>query len=355
MTKNILEDTLRQIKPQNPETRAKARARLECLTMPRWALGRLMDMAEDLAGMTGSLNPPVSRRVIVTMAGDHGVAREGVSLYPAEVTVQMVHNFARGGAGINALARTARAGVVIVDMGVAGDLSALEREKKIISRKIAPGTANILKGPAMTREQARRSVEAGIEIALDLAERNDVIGTGDMGIGNTTPSAAIAAVMTGLAPDVVAGRGTGLNEEQWKKKVAVIRTSLEVNRPDAGDPLDVLAKVGGFEIGGIVGLILGAAAKRKPVIVDGFISTAAALIARGLCPPSMDYAVASHLSEEQGHALMLKSLNKRALLDLNLRLGEGTGAALAMNLVEASARILTEVATFQEAQVSQAS
>ena len=355
MTKNLLEETCRKIKPQNSEARAKARTRLECLTMPRWALGRLMDLAEDLAGMTGSLQPQVSRRVIVTMAGDHGVTREGVSLYPSEVTAQMVHNFARGGAGINALARTARASVLIVDMGVAGDLSALEREKKIVSRKIAPGTENFAKGAAMTREQARQSVETGIEIALDMAERADIVGTGDMGIGNTTPSAAIACALTGLAPDAIAGRGTGLNEEQRKKKVAVIEEGIKINRPDANDALDVLSKVGGFEIGGIAGLILGAAAMRKPVIIDGFISTAAALVARGLCPQAMDFVVASHLSEEQGHALMLKALNKRALLDLNLRLGEGTGAALAMNLVEAAARVLSEVATFQEAQVSQAS
>jgi nicotinate-nucleotide--dimethylbenzimidazole phosphoribosyltransferase len=322
--------------------------------MPHWALGRLMDLAEELAGMTACPRPSVQRKTIVTMAGDHGVAAEGVSKYPAEVTPQMVHNFVNGGAGINALSRLVGARVVVVDMGVAGDLSALEKAGKIISKRIGPGTKNIARGPAMTRDEAVRSVEVGIDIAVQLGPGTDVFGTGDMGIGNTTPSSAIVAVLTGAPVDKVTGRGTGINETERLHKVEVIKKALAANQPDAKDPLDVLAKVGGFEIGGLAGLILGAAAQRKPVVIDGFISTAGALLARGLAPQSAAYMIAAHRSMEQGHRLALEQLGKQPLLDLDMRLGEGTGAALAMNLVEAAVRVLTEVATFEEAAVSEA-
>ena len=322
--------------------------------MPLWALGRLMDLAEDLAGMTRSLDPPVSRKTIVTMAGDHGVAVEGVSKYPQVVTRQMVHNFAGEGAGINALARLAGARVVVVDMGVAGDLRELVSSGKIISKRVGPGTQNIARGPAMTRTEAIRSIEAGIALAQELAPSTDVFGTGDMGIANTTPSAAIAAALTGCPAAQVTGRGTGVDDEQLAHKIGIVQKALDVNRPDTSDGIDVLAKVGGFEIGGIAGLILGAASLRKPVVVDGFISTAAALIARALAPQAADYVIAAHRSAEHGHRAMLKHLKKEALLDLDLRLGEGTGAALAMNLVDAAVRILTEVSTFEEASVSKA-
>ncbi len=348
----LLEETIAEIVPQDEEARATARERLEKLTMPHWALGRLMDLALDLAGMTRSLRPRVRRKIIVTMAGDHGVVAEGVSLFPQEVTRQMVRNFVNEGAGINALARQAGADVVVVDMGVAADLSDLAAAGKIFSRAVAPGTANMAIGPAMTRDQAIRSLEAGIETARELTFVADVFGTGDMGIGNTTPSSAIVAVMSGLPASEVTGAGTGINEDQLRHKAAVVEKAVEINRPDRNDALDVLAKVGGFEIGGIAGLILGAAALKKPVVVDGFISTAGALIARALAPASADYMVAAHRSREKGHRAALEVLGKTPLLDLDLRLGEGTGAALAMNFVEAAARILTEVATFEEAQVS---
>ena len=350
----LLATTLQHIQPHDAAARTQARARLDQLTMPHWALGRVMDLAVDLAGMTGSIRPPVARKAIVTMAGDHGVVAEGVSKYPQEVTPQMVHNFVAGGAGINALARLAGARVLVVDMGVAGDLSALAAAGKIVSKRVAAGTANIARGPAMTREQAVRSIEAGIEIADSLAAEIDVLGTGDMGIGNTTPSTAIVAAITGAGVARVTGRGTGIDDGQLTRKVAVIEMALRINRPDPRDGLDVLAKVGGFEIGGIAGLILGAAARRKPVVIDGFISTAGALIAHALCPAVNDYVIAAHRSVEVGHGLMQEFLGKRPLLDLGLRLGEGTGAALAMNLVEAAARVLTEVATFEEAAVSKA-
>jgi nicotinate-nucleotide--dimethylbenzimidazole phosphoribosyltransferase len=351
---NLIESTIRKITRQDGAARERARARLEQLTMPYWALGRLMDLAEDLAGMTGSLKPPVLRKTIVTMAGDHGVTQEGVSKYPQEVTPQMVHTFVMGGAGINVFARLVGARVVVVDMGVAGDLSNLAQDGKIISKRIAAGTRNFARGPAMTRDEAIRSVEAGIEIALSLEPATDIFGTGDMGIGNTTASSAIVSLFSGAPVADVTGRGTGIDDEQRRHKIETIEKAIALNQPDPQDPLDVLAKVGGFEIGGIAGLILGAASTRKPVLVDGFISTAGALIAARLASPACDYMIASHRSMEQGHRIALDCLGKNPLLDLDLRLGEGTGAALAMNLVEAAARILTEVATFEEAAVSKA-
>lgn len=351
---NLLNKTLNQIVPQDAASRAAARTRLEQLTMPYWALGRLMDLAEDLAGITRSTKPPVSRKTIVTMAGDHGVTASGVSKYPQEVTAQMVFNFVNGGAGINALARLAGARVVVVDMGVAADLSPLAKEGKIVSKRVAAGTANMAVGPAMSRDEAIRSIEAGIEIAIELADTTDLFGTGEMGIGNTTPSSAIVAAFTGSKVEEITGRGTGIEEEQFKHKIAVIEEALRLNNPNPTDALDVLAKVGGFEIGGIAGLILGAASLKRPVLVDGFISTAGALIAKALSPVAAEYMIAAHRSVEQGHRIALKHLGKQPLLDLDLRLGEGTGAALAMHHVEAAVRILTEVATFEEAAVSTA-
>jgi len=325
---------------------------LEQLTMPHWALGRIMDLAEDLAGITRSIRPAVSRKSLVIMAGDHGVAASGVSQFPQEVTVQMVHNFVNGGAGANALARLAGAKVVVVDAGVAGDLSGLVAAGKIVSKRIAPGTANMISGPAMTKEQAIAAVEAGIEVAKELSASTDLYATGEMGIANTTPSSAIVATLTGKSVETLTGRGTGINEAGLKRKIEVIEESLRVNAPNPEDALDVLAKVGGFEIGALTGLILGAAALKKPILVDGFITTAAALIAQGLAPASADYMIMAHSSVEPGHAAAYEKLGKKPLLDLSLRLGEGTGACLAMNLVEAAVRVLTEVATFQEAAVS---
>ena len=350
---SLIETTVEQISPQDQKYRERAKERLDQLTMPHWALGRLMDLAMDLAGISRSLTPPVDRKAIVTMAGDHGVVAEGVSKYPQEVTPQMVHNFVNGGAGINALARQAGARVVVVDMGVAADMSELAAGGSIISKKIAPGTGNIARGPAMTREQARAAVEAGIAIANELGDTVDLFGTGDMGIGNTTPSAAIVAAITGTEVEEVTGRGTGLDNAQLAHKIDVIRQALAINKPDPDDGLDVLAKVGGYEIGGIAGLILGAAARNKPVLIDGFISTAGALIAYSLAPMVKDYIIAAHRSMEQGHRIMHEHLGCEPLLDLDLRLGEGTGAALALNLVEAARAILVEVATFAEAAVSE--
>ena len=349
-----LQRTLESIFPQDSEAREQAQQRLDQLTMPHWALGDLMDLALDLAGMTGSQQPPVARKAIVTMAGDHGVVAEGISKFPQEVTPQMVHNFVNRGAGINALAEQAGAEVVVVDMGVNADLRDLAAAGKIINKKVGLGTDNIAVGPAMSRAMAQRAVESGIDVANDLAPRIDVFGTGDMGIGNTTPSTAVAAVLTGKEVAELAGPGTGLDDDQLAHKVEVIKKAIAVNKPNAKDGLDVLAKVGGFEIGGIAGLILGAAANRRPVVVDGFISTAGALVALAIEPFVRDYIICAHRSMEPGHGIMLDKLGKKALLNLNMRLGEGTGAAVAMNLVEAAVAILTRVATFDEAAVAQA-
>jgi len=351
---SLLDDTIRRISPQDPTWRGKARARLEQLTMPHWALGRLMDLAEDLAGMTRSLRPPVAKKAVVTMAGDHGVVAEGVSKYPQVVTQQMVFNFVGGGAGINALAGQVGARVLVVDMGVAADLGDLAQTGKIVSKRVASGTQNIARGPAMSRDQAVRSIEAGIEIVRELGDSVDLLGTGEMGIGNTTPSSAIVAAITGCSAAEATGRGTGIEDDQLEHKIRVVQRILDVNRPDRADGVDILAKVGGFEIGGIAGLILGAAAARKPILIDGFITTAGALIAHALCPVAADYMIAAHRSAERGHILALRHLEKQPLLDLGMRLGEGTGAAVAMNLVDAAVRILTEVRTFEEAAVSKA-
>lgn len=349
---SLIQDTIQNVEPADDEVRERARERLLQLTMPRWALGRLMDLAVDLAGMTRSMDPPVGRRTVVTMAADHGVVEEGVSKYPSEVTLQMVRNFVTGGAGINALSEVAGARVKVVDMGVAGDLEALADSGALISRSIGPGTKNMARGPAMTDDQAREAVETGIQVAAELAPETDVFASGDMGIGNTTPSAAVAAVLTGASPAECTGRGTGVDDKRLEHKIQVVRRAIETNDPNPEDGLDVLAGVGGFEIGGIAGLVLEAARRHKPVMVDGFISTAGAMIALTLCPKCADYMIAAHRSQEQGHALMLRHLGKRPLLELDLRLGEGTGAAAAMPLVECAARLLTDVATFDEAAVS---
>ena len=350
---SVLLETLEQIRPQSSEWRQKAKSRLDQLALPHWALGRLMDLGLDLAGQTRSLHPNITRKAVITMAGDHGVAEEGVSKFPQDVTPQMVANFVHGGAGINALARQAGADVIVVDMGVAADLSVLAKAGKVIDKKVAFGTANMAKGPAMSREQAIQAVEAGIDVVRGLKDTYDLFGTGDMGIANTTPSTAIIAAVAGTAVEDVTGRGTGLNDEQLNLKITVIKKALEINQPDASDGIDVLAKVGGFEIGGIAGVILAAAALRKPVVIDGFISTAGALIAQSLVPQVTDYIIAAHRSVEQGHKIMQQHLGCQPLLDLNLRLGEGTGAALAMPILDAAVRVLTEVATFGEAAVAQ--
>ena len=348
----LLQESIDRITKQDQAARARAKERLGQLIMPHWALGRLMDMALDLAGMCGTAKPQVERKMIVVMAGDHGIADSGVSLFPKEVTVEMVRGFVAGVAGINVLAKQAGAKVKVVDMGVAGDLAELAQGGDIIDHKVAAGTSNFAEGAAMTRDQAIQALEAGITVAQEFADQTDVFGTGDMGIGNTSPSSAMIATFCQLPVSEVVGRGTGLDDGQLENKIAILEKALALNQPDATDPIDVLSKVGGFEIAGIAGLILGAAALKKPIIIDGFISTAGAVLAGRIAPLSKEYIICAHKSVEKGHIAALADLGKEPLLDLQFRLGEGTGAAVAMNLVEGAVAILIEMATFSEAAVS---
>jgi nicotinate-nucleotide--dimethylbenzimidazole phosphoribosyltransferase len=347
----LLTNTINKIKPLDKAAMSEARARQDTLTKPAGSLGRLEELSVQIAGIQGKARPAIENKAMITMAGDHGVVDEKIGNWPREVTAQMVENFLRGGAGINVLARQAGARIVFVDMGVASDL---KPSPQLVVRKIGYGTKNMCLGPAMTKEQSVKAFEAGIEIVSVEAEKGlDIVGTGDMGIGNTTASSAVFAAMTGKPIEEVTGRGTGLNDEQLAHKIAVIKRALAVNKPDPSRPLDVLAKVGGFEIGGLAGVMLGAAAKRIPVVIDGFISGAAALIAIALAPQVKDFIIAAHCSAEAGHTVMLKHLGLKPLLNLDMRLGEGTGAALGIFLAEAAVRTLNEMATFAEAGVSE--
>jgi len=294
--------------------------------------------------------PDVSRKVIFTFAGDHGIVEEGVSLFPREVTTQMVFNFLAGGAGVNVLARHAGAEVRVVDVGVDFDFG---DTPGMLHRKVARGTRNFAKGPAMTRDETLAALQVGIDLADQCkAEGVGLVGTGEMGIGNTSPSSAIIAAISGIAVRDLTHRGTGINDAALEHKIRVIEQGLAMNRPDPADPLDVLAKVGGLEIAAIAGLVLGCAANSIPVVIDGFISTAGALIASELHPHVRDYIFAAHESVEIGHRFMLERIGTPPILDLGFRLGEGTGAALAMGLIEAGVKVLNEMATFEQAGVS---
>ena len=345
-----LEQIIKQIKPINLDLLDEAQRRLDNLTKPVGSLGRLEEIARQVVAITEKRNPTFSGKTIITMAGDHGVAAEGVSAYPQEVTPQMVYNFLRGGAAINVLARHVGVKVVIVDMGVATEL---DPHPDLIVKKVDFGTKNMAQGSAMSREQAIQAIEAGIEVAQSEIQKGmDILGTGDMGIANTTPSSAIVAVITGAPVAKVTGRGTGIDDKTLNHKIQVIQRVLEVNSPNPDDPIDVLAKVGGYEIGGIAGAILGAAAASIPVVIDGFISTAGALIAAEICPTVKQYMFSAHNSVEIGHKVMLEFLGLAPIVDLNLRLGEGTGAALGIGIIEAAVKILNEMASFEEAGVS---
>jgi nicotinate-nucleotide--dimethylbenzimidazole phosphoribosyltransferase len=346
-----IKDIISRIAPLDRDAMQAALMRQETLTKPKGSLGRLEELSVQVAGITGNPSPRIEHKVVLVMAGDHGVVEEGVSAYPQAVTAQMVDNFLRGGAAISVLARHVGARVVVVDMGIAVDIFP---HPDLLVKKIAHGTGNIACQAAMTREQATQALETGAEIVGEqIVKGMDILATGDMGIGNTTPSAAIAVALSERPVTEIAGRGTGVDQAGLQRKIEAIQRSLEINRPDPHDGLDVLAKVGGFEIGGLAGAILASAAHRRPVVIDGFISTAAAMVAVSLAPQARDYLIAAHTSQELGHHLMMEWLEIRPLLDLQMRLGEGTGAVLAMSLVEASCKILTEMATFDEARVSQ--
>ncbi len=348
-----LKAVIEKIKPVDKSLLEPTQLRLDSLTKPGGSLGRLEDFARRVVIITGKENPNLSRKVIFTMAGDHGVTEEGISAYPQAVTAQMVYNFLRGGAAINVLARHVGAKVIIVDMGVAAKL---EPHPDLVSKKVGSGTRNFARGPAMTREEAVRSLEAGIEVveSVNAGDGIDILGTGDMGIGNTTASSAIAAVITGKPVPDVTGRGTGIDDHTYARKIDVIQKALDVNDPDPENPIDVLAKVGGYEIGGLAGAVLAGAANRIPVVIDGFISSVAALIAVEIKPAVKEYLFAAHKSVEIGHRAVLDRMRLTPILDLNMRLGEGTGGVLGMSLIDAGVKILNEMASFGEAGVSKA-
>src|SRR5262245_28697014 len=330
----------------DPAAAAGSWRRLDQLTKPPGSLGRLEDLAIALATLTGG-PPRVDHPVVFVLAADHGVTAEGVSAYPQIVTTQMLENFLRGGAAINVLARQAGARVVVADFGVAGPRASAEG---LLDRRLGAGTANLARGPAMSRDQALAGIEAGAALVDDAhAAGADLVITGEMGIGNTTAASAIAAVLTAAAPEDVTGRGTGIDEATWRRKVDTVARALAVNRPDPQDPVDVLAKVGGFEIAGLVGIVLAGAARRVPVVLDGFIAGAAALVAGPLAPAARHALFAAHQSAEPGHARVLEHLGLRPYLELSLRLGEGTGGALFAHLARAAARLYAEMATFKSA------
>jgi nicotinate-nucleotide--dimethylbenzimidazole phosphoribosyltransferase len=346
---DLLDHTIRHVRPLDADAMRVAEARQLQLTKPPKALGRLETLSIQLAGIQGKEQPVITDKAIAVMAADHGVVAEGVSAFPAEVTPAMVFNMVAGGAGINVIARHVGARVIVTDLGVNSDLTAAE----IRHDKIRMGTANMAQGPAMTRDEAVRAVESGIRLVEEEMEKGlDIIATGEVGIGNTTAASAVIAVLSGEAPARVTGRGTGITQEALIGKVTTIEKAIAVNEPDRLDPIDVLAKVGGLDIAGMTGVFLGGAAHRIPVVMDGFISAAAALAAVRLCHECVDYILPSHVSIEVGHQVVLDELGLVPLFDLQMRLGEGTGAALSMSIIEASARILSEMATFESAGVA---
>jgi nicotinate-nucleotide--dimethylbenzimidazole phosphoribosyltransferase len=346
-----LSQLISQIEPLDPAWEERAYERLDSLTKPRGSLGRLEELAARYVAITREPMPSLDQKWVVVFAADHGVVAEGVSAYPQEVTYQMVMNFLRGGAGINVLSRLVKSRVAVVDIGVNHDFGQMP---DLIIRKVAHGSRNMAKEPTMTREEAIRAILIGVEMAeLATASGMDAMAAGDMGIGNTTPAAALASVFTGRPVAAVTGRGTGIEDQTLRHKIAVINRALAMHQPSAEDPIGALAAVGGLEIAGIAGLILGTAAARRPLLLDGFIATAGALVATALAPAVIDYLIAAHRSVEPGHQIMLDFLELKPLFNLQMRLGEGTGAALGLNLLEAGVRIYREMATFEDAGVAE--
>lgn len=345
----LLEKTIKAIGKLDEKSMAAARKRVDSLIKPPGSLGRLEEIGVQLAGIQGKKLPDCDKKTVILMAGDHGVVSEGVSVAPQEITYQMLSAFTGGVAGISVLSKMAGAGLVVVDIGVACQVDI----PGVLNRKVREGTGNITKGPAMSRQEAVQALEAGINVAVDAIESGSrILATGDMGIGNTTPSSAILAVLTGISAEEATGRGTMVNDTVLNRKVWAVTEAIRINNPDPKDGIDVVAKVGGLEIAGLAGVILGAASRRTAVLIDGFISTAAAMIACSISPEAKNYLIPSHISGEQGHRLMLQYLGFRPMLHLDMRLGEGTGAVLAMNLVDAACRTMAEMASFEQAGVS---
>ncbi|MCE2526215.1 MAG: nicotinate-nucleotide--dimethylbenzimidazole phosphoribosyltransferase [Actinomycetia bacterium] len=352
MDRLTLPEALGRIQPADQKAVERARLRQSMLTKPAGALGVLEALSIRLAGMFGDHRPSIDGKAVVVAVADHGVTAQGVSGYPQAVTAQMALNFLAGGAAVSVMADLLGVRQIVVDAGIASDI--LPPHSSLRSHRMGWGTGDISLGPAMSREQAILCLETGIGLAVELASEQGVnlIATGDMGIGNTTTSSAVTAAITGHPPESTTGAGTGRTLEQIRDKSDVVKAALQINGPAPDDPLGVLAKVGGFEIGVLAGVMLGGAAMRCAVVLDGFISGASALIASGLCGTATDYMIASHRSAEQGHAVVLTHLGLSPLLDLQMRLGEGTGAVLAIPIIEAAAACLTRMATFQQAGVS---
>lgn len=347
----LLARTLAAIEPADTQAAAAAQRALDHKTKPHGSLGRLELVACRIAGIRGAPTPDALRGTVVVAVADHGIAAEGVSAYPQQVTRQMLANFASGGAAINVLARLAELPVIVVDAGVAEPIA----DPAIRSFRLGPGTANSSTGPAMSRGQALAGIGNGIALANELAgDGFGLVALGEMGIANTTAASALAAALLRLDPTLVCGRGTGIDEQQLSHKIGIVRRALAVNEPQLDDPVGVLAAVGGFEIATLAGVTLGAAAQRIVVLLDGFITGAAALVAAALAPNAVEYMIASHRSPEPGHAHVLGSLGLEPLLDLGLRLGEGTGAVLSVPLIRASLAVLNEMATFEQAGVTDA-
>lgn len=346
---SLLKKELSEIRGVSTDLDSKIREKLDNQARPDRSLGRLEEMAFMTARIMKTLSPEIRGKVIFTFAGDHGVAEEGVSLFPQEVTHEMVANFIRGGASVNVIAGFYGIDVVVVDIGVKGDFSGMP---ELMRRKVAHGTKNFVKAAAMTEGEAIKAIQVGIDLVSGKVDQGvNLFGTGDMGIANTTPSTAVLCAITGADPENVTGRGTGIDDTTLRRKVKVITKGLIKHRPDPKDPLDILCKVGGFEIAGIAGEILGAAMNQCPVVIDGFISTAGAMIALLFEPKVKDYMFLAHRSIEPGHDAMMRWIGREPLLDLSMRLGEGTGAAIAMNLIELSTHVLNDIASFEEAAV----
>ena len=348
-----LQQLLNRIEPVDRSLSAVAQAHLDDLTKPQGSLGRLEEIALKYVLATGSLTPVLTKKKICCFAGDHGVALEGVSAFPAEVTPQMVYNMLNGGAAINVLTRHAGVDLDVVDMGVNHDFPDLPG---LVKRKVKPGSANIAIGPAMSEEDALQAVLSGAELAVEAYKAGfHILGTGEMGIANTTPATALYSVLLDVPVESITGRGTGIDDERLKHKIGIIKQAIEVNASRSDTPFGALAALGGYEIAAITGFVLGAASCRVPVVVDGFISSSGAVVALKLCPAVEDYLFFSHLSNEQGHRVVMQKLGARPILDLDLRLGEGTGAALSMQLIEGALKIYNEMATFSGARVSEKS
>jgi nicotinate-nucleotide--dimethylbenzimidazole phosphoribosyltransferase len=342
-------ETLGQITERNIEAEKTAMSRIDNLAKPIGSLGTLEKIASKMAGITGNLNNRISKRNIIVMCADNGVVEEGVSTCPKNYTATLTENLTSNSTGMAILSKFTESDITVVDIGV----DAIFHNPLIVDKKIDMGTKNIAKGPAMTYEQAISAIEVGIEIVNELAVKGyDIFGTGEMGIGNTTTSAAVLSALSGLSPDITTGKGAGLTEEQFQNKKKVIEKAIELNSPDPRDPVDVISKVGGFDIAGMCGCFLGAAKNKKPIVIDGFISSAAALCAVRLNDNVRDYLIPSHLSEEQGAVYMMKEIGVEPMLNLHMRLGEGSGCPLAFQIIDSALHVIEKMPTFGQASLS---